>query len=342
MRVRFFRIASLAVALIVSSVIYSQVVRRSTVCNLAGPADRDPLLNDSGDPDDLAQSSISRVRAFLSIPENTYIVRSDRGWKNFGSDLMDGKWYIVYDPDYVADLRRKTKTEWAIIAAAAHEIAHHVLGHTKEPLDPRLPEEEKLKIQVEREREADRFAGATVAKMQGPRGSRDEALALIPELPDDVPGYPPRIERLTAARAGWEEGHRPPPPVSAKNMNRTKLSPLYNQLKPFTEGDWRQLTRDHYVIDQISCPFDAKERELKCSLGEGDDQSTKKIYDEWWTKLREALPAGWQVVENSKMLSHTGLIFYREPNTPEIVLRQNSPLLSKTKTVTLTISSPNQ
>src|SRR5688572_12516800 len=122
MRVRFFRIASLAVALIVSlSVIYSQQPRRSTVCNLAGPADRDPLLNDLGDPDDLAQSSISRVRAFLSIPENTYMVRSDRGWKNFGSDLMDGKWYIVYDPDYVADLRRKTKTEWAIITAAAHE-----------------------------------------------------------------------------------------------------------------------------------------------------------------------------------------------------------------------------
>src|SRR5687768_14121589 len=38
--------------------------------------------------------------------------------------------YILYNPDFIHTVRQTTGTEWAAISIMAHEVAHHLNGHT--------------------------------------------------------------------------------------------------------------------------------------------------------------------------------------------------------------------
>ncbi|MDQ3535130.1 MAG: membrane-binding protein, partial [Bacteroidota bacterium] len=41
-----------------------------------------------------------------------------------------GKRFILYDPAFMANIQNATQTDWAAISILAHEIGHHLNGHT--------------------------------------------------------------------------------------------------------------------------------------------------------------------------------------------------------------------
>lgn len=110
---------------------------------------------------------------------------------------------IVYSESWIQNTLANNR--WAAVSLMAHEIAHHLNGHTLEYGGSRPPTE----------LEADSFAGFAVGRLGG---SLQEAQWLFNQLPETgSETHPPRSARLEAVAVGWREGsaeQNAPGPVS--------------------------------------------------------------------------------------------------------------------------------
>ncbi|MEM9848266.1 MAG: hypothetical protein AAF847_10280, partial [Bacteroidota bacterium] len=100
--------------------------------------------------------------------------------------------YIYYNPKFINNVTDATNTNWASISIVAHEIGHHLNGHT-------------LKAggsQRHMEIEADEFSGFVLRKMGS---TLDEAQIAMRRLASarGSSTHPGRDERLSAIEKGW-------------------------------------------------------------------------------------------------------------------------------------------
>jgi hypothetical protein len=133
---------------------------------------------------------------------------------------IKGVQYIVYDNKFLKQVEDWTHTDWAAISIMAHEVAHHLYGHTADHRGPR-PENEK---------QADYFSGFVLHNLGA---SLPEAQSAIRMLTTDQPSatHPPRNERLRVIENGWRDaealyprsGRFMTPPVASNVDKRPNL-----------------------------------------------------------------------------------------------------------------------
>lgn len=109
----------------------------------------------------------------------------------------DRKRVILYNRNFIENVRQRTGNDWAPISIMAHEIAHHLIGHTIEGGGSR----------PDIELEADKSSGNWLAKMGA---SLDDAQIAMKTLVSEQGSatHPPRSQRLQAIAEGWNEGCR--------------------------------------------------------------------------------------------------------------------------------------
>ncbi len=100
--------------------------------------------------------------------------------------------YLLYNPTFIQTIIGSTSTNWSAISIMAHEIGHHLNGHT-------------LKAggsQPAMELEADDFSGFVLRKMGA---SLREAQAAMSLLASDYGSatHPAKYQRLKAIEQGW-------------------------------------------------------------------------------------------------------------------------------------------
>lgn len=107
---------------------------------------------------------------------------------------IKGVQYIVYDNRFLKQVEGWTGTDWAAISIIAHEIAHHLYGHTADRMGSR-PDNEK---------QADYFSGFVLHNLGA---SLAEAQTAIRTLTNDQPSatHPPRTIRLNVIENGWRD-----------------------------------------------------------------------------------------------------------------------------------------
>ena len=100
---------------------------------------------------------------------------------------------ILYNQEFMQRVKRTTSTDWAAISIMAHEVGHHLQGHTIKAGGSRPPSE----------LEADRYSGFVLFKMGA---TLDQALAAMNSLGSDVGSatHPPKSARLAAITNGWQ------------------------------------------------------------------------------------------------------------------------------------------
>ena len=49
---------------------------------------------------------------------------------NIEASIAHRKRYILYNPAYITSLNNLTKNRWSVMALLAHEVGHHLNGHT--------------------------------------------------------------------------------------------------------------------------------------------------------------------------------------------------------------------
>ena len=113
---------------------------------------------------------------------------------NAAAVVYQGKRYILYNPSFIAAMNKAAGTRWASVAVLAHEIGHHVHGHT---LDGKgsLPAVEL---------EADEFSGFVLRKMGASLLESQVALRIMAGT-KATPTHPARSDRLLAVANGWNQ-----------------------------------------------------------------------------------------------------------------------------------------
>lgn len=112
--------------------------------------------------------------------------------ENAAAVVYGGKRYVLYNPTFINNLVKTTGTEWAAISVLAHEVGHHLNGHTvtARGSQPAL------------ELEADEFSGYVLRKMGA---SLTQAQAAMKTLASTRASrtHPGQYDRLTSIEKGW-------------------------------------------------------------------------------------------------------------------------------------------
>lgn len=129
---------------------------------------------------------------------------------------MNGVRYIMYDPEFMVSL--SYGDEWSNKFILAHEVGHHINGHTVDVLAANSTNRVSLSTRRIQELEADEFAGFVLGRLGA---TLSEALSGVQSLSDKDDSYsthPRRSKRIAAIKKGFNEsgGYVNPSNVSIK------------------------------------------------------------------------------------------------------------------------------
>ena len=141
---------------------------------------------------------VAEIMKYTGLPANFVVVEGQV--PNAAAVIMAGpdkvpRRVIAYNPSFMGDVIRATKANnLAPVSIMAHEIGHHLSGHTIVPGGSQPP------IELE----SDKFSGFVLYKMGAPLADAQRAIAtLIPEADGET--HPGRRKRLAAIANGWTE-----------------------------------------------------------------------------------------------------------------------------------------
>ena len=112
--------------------------------------------------------------------------------ENAAAVVYGGKRYVLYNPTFINSLVKTTGTEWAAISVLAHEIGHHLNGHTvtARGSQPAL------------ELEADEFSGFVLRKMGATLAQAQAAMKTLASAQASRT-HPGQYDRLAYIERGW-------------------------------------------------------------------------------------------------------------------------------------------
>ena len=130
---------------------------------------------------------------------------------------MNGVRYIMYDPEFMSSL--SYGDQWSNKFILAHEVGHHINGHTVDVLAANITNKVSLSTSRIQELEADEFAGFVLGRLGA---SLSDALSGVQSLSDGDDSYsthPRRSRRIAAIKKGFNEsgGY-----VDSSNLNIRK------------------------------------------------------------------------------------------------------------------------
>jgi hypothetical protein len=113
---------------------------------------------------------------------------------NIETSISHKKRLILYNPSFIASLNSITKDKWAVMTLLAHEIGHHLNGHTNR----RGGSSPKLELK------ADEFAGFVLHKLGATLHQSQNVMHYIAKTKDSRT-HPARESRLLAIEKGWNK-----------------------------------------------------------------------------------------------------------------------------------------
>lgn len=140
-----------------------------------------------------AERVVDRILRPIGLLRN-FQIQECANTQNCFATVLHGQRYIIYDAAFMQRIESVTRTDWSAISIMAHEIGHHLQGHTIDGTGG----------QPKKEIEADRFSGFVLHQLGA---SLDESLIAIKTLGNDIATstHPAKFARMEAIRKGWQE-----------------------------------------------------------------------------------------------------------------------------------------
>lgn len=111
---------------------------------------------------------------------------------NAAAVILKNKRYILYNPKFIAKINQASGNDWAGISIIAHEIGHHLNGHTLQSGGSR----------PDLELEADEFSGFVLNKLGADKDDAQAAMNVAASQKSSHT-HPARMDRLVAISDGW-------------------------------------------------------------------------------------------------------------------------------------------
>lgn len=188
--------------------------------------------------------AVAKIVSYTGLSQNFEVVENPN-IKTAIAYIKKRKRYIAYNPEFMLRVKDRTKSDWGAISVLAHEIGHHLAGHTLVKRN-RKPQEEL---------DADRFSGFILHQMNATLDEAKTAIRSI-ELDSDPERYPPKTERLVAITLGWldanklKDGYSPADPVVKDPLNPITDSAKLKRGKPYVYKCVIYGDKNYYFVDE--------------------------------------------------------------------------------------------
>ncbi|MBD2716199.1 hypothetical protein KBK19_14250 [Microvirga sp. STR05] len=141
--------------------------------------------------------------------------------QNAAAVVYSGKRYLLYNPKFVSAVNRAGRTDWAGISILAHEMGHHLNGHTLRPGGSNPADE----------LEADEFSGFVLRKMGASLSQAQAGMAVVSDE-EASPTHPGRTTRLKAINEGWQRASQQIVASSRNTAPSAAPAVVYNRPAP--------------------------------------------------------------------------------------------------------------
>lgn len=287
------------IALVISSCNSSGQKNTGTANKTGGTPSKFHACNYDGSPYDATNAAnmsateegeavVEKILAFTGLPQNFKVQQGEV--PNAAAVILqepDGTLarYILYNKDFMQMVDDRTKNNWAGISILAHEIGHHLSGHTL------LAGGSQPAIELE----ADKFSGYVLYKMGA--GLKEAQIAMNTLVPDeDGDTHPGRPKRLQAILDGWNQackqskgncdatgGDAPNPnapspnEIVLNNDNPQQSTENMSPQLPSTSKSEIPLKFDRFVYDEANLLTDDQEKEFSDKLKEVASNSGAEV-----------------------------------------------------------------
>lgn len=137
-----------------------------------------------------AQKAIKKMMSVIGLKPNFEL--REANVPNAAAVMLNGKRFILYNPQFMDKINSASGTNWAAVSILAHEIGHHLNGHTLDNVGSR----------PQTELDADEFSGFVLHKMGACLTDAQAVMALI-SSPNGTKSHPPKRDRLAYIATGW-------------------------------------------------------------------------------------------------------------------------------------------
>jgi hypothetical protein len=144
-------------------------ISRLLVCLVLGAAPLAALLPTPVQAQSAPSTDVIREITDVVGLKARFELRATKQVDNAAAVIYDGKRFLLYNPEFLAAVNRAGHTDWAGISILAHEMGHHLNGHTlrgggSQPAD---------------ELEADEFSGFVLRKLGASLAQAQAALIAV-------------------------------------------------------------------------------------------------------------------------------------------------------------------
>ena len=222
-----------------------------------------------------AENALDRILDVIGASKNFVLTPCDK-ISNAVATAYKGTRYILYDREFMNLISMNTN-DWSNLFIFAHEVGHHINGHsidlllyTNDVVD--APSLEKSRQQ---ELEADEFAAFILAKLGANLSQLNNVITLISDNSDDsYSTHPKREKRLASVKTGFDKGYvEPLKIITYKKKNTNTISNDYSKWKK-EEINSLEYRKEGLESKYLNDPFFIKKLEL--------NEPSKKI----WSKVK--------------------------------------------------------
>lgn len=174
--------------------------------------------------------------------KSNFEVMETRQIPNAAAVTYGGKRFVLYNGNFINNLIRTTGTRWAAISVLAHEIGHHLNGHTISggSSQPAI------------ELEADEFSGFVLRKMGASLSEAQAAMKTIATARASRT-HPGQYDRLVSIEKGWNQADAQ---VAGRKDVAKITTPRPEPQRIETTAEPRPVIRSANVIGAISFKAD--------------------------------------------------------------------------------------
>ena len=156
--------------------------------------------------DKAANEALDKILSTIGASKR-FVLSSCENIPNAMAISLKGIRYIFYNREFMSKINSYTNY-WSNMSILAHEVGHHINGHTTDALliindvvdTESLPERRRMEL------EADEFSGFVLAKLGATLAQASEAIALVASDEDDsYSKYPSKSKRIAAITKGYNK-----------------------------------------------------------------------------------------------------------------------------------------
>jgi hypothetical protein len=174
-------------------------------CNFNNSANEDEI--EIFLPNEKELDELKSITSFSGLPLNFKVYKAKIN--NAVATIINDERYILYDSRLLDFANSQTSSFWSSISILAHEIGHHLSGHTLNQMTDNHTAE----------LEADKFSGFVLYKMGASLEQSTNAISTIGS-DNDTESHPSKSRRVKAISNGWNEAYKldyrsaVPPPLN--------------------------------------------------------------------------------------------------------------------------------